>query len=131
MFHSIRKYAPMVLIFLISLFLVAILTDEYYDNGCIKVGLLIENSMEFETDVDELEEADCCAFQLSNTNQLVSTSFSLEVTLCEESSPILSHKQKLGLVRRYGPKSDALKYNYTRTIALSGMNSFEFVPFFM
>ena len=116
MFEVIRKYAPMVLIVLMSVFVVALAMDEYNDSRRIAEDLRIESCVELETEDYEWDEGQ--VQQLSPTLSQ-GEGFSPLAGDGREvfggPAPCISDKQKLGLVRRYAPRKGFARYNYART----------------
>ena len=57
-FQIIRKYAPMMLVVMMSLFAMALAMDEYNDSRRIAEDLRIESCVELETEDYEWDESD-------------------------------------------------------------------------
>ncbi len=116
MFQIIRKYAPMVLILLMSLFAMALAMDEYSDSRRIAEDLRIESCVELETEDYEWDELDLSS-QPVYAGGLSVMYISLPFTERQGvgSAPFISDKQRLGLVRRYAPRKALACYNYAQT----------------
>ena len=116
MFQIIRKYAPMVLILLMSLFAMALAMDEYSDSRRIAEDLRIESCVELETEDYEWDESDMSNLPVyagSMSAMYISLPFTEEQGI--SNSRFISDKQRLGLVRRYAPRKALACYNYART----------------
>ena len=114
-FQIIRKYAPMLLIVMMSLMAVALAVDEYNDSRRIAEDLRIETCMELETEDYEWDESDLSnqpAFNLTPTTPDIVGDSPL-VGIRERG--FISDKQRLGLVRRYAPRKALVCYNYALT----------------
>ena len=114
-FLIIRKYAPMVLVVLMSLFVVALVMDEYNDNRRITEDLRIENTMELETEDYEWDEGLTPNLTPVIISKGEGRNYMSLLTDYQLSAPYISDKQKLGLVRRYAPRKAFVGYHYART----------------
>ena len=114
-FLIIRKYASMVLVVLMSLFVVALVMDEYNDNRRITEDLRIENTMELETEDYEWDEGLTPNLTPVIISKGEERNYMSLLTDYQLSAPYISDKQKLGLVRRYAPRKAFVGYNYART----------------
>ena len=117
-FQIIRKYAPMMLVVMMSLFAMALAMDEYNDSRRIAEDLRIESCVELEAEDYEWDESDISC-------QPGRTCISRQPIMCISlpfksgegiaPSPRISDKQRLGLVRRYAPRKALACYNYAQT----------------
>ena len=112
----IRKYAPMILIVMMSLFVVALAIAEYTDSRRIAEDLKIETCVELETEDYEWDEFDDDS---GICNIAISQYAPIHRPLCTISNPLpsprISDKQRLGLVRRYAPRKALTGNNYVLT----------------
>ena len=115
-FQIIRTYAPLMLILLMSLFVVALAMDEYNDSRRIAEDLRIESCVELETEDYEWDESDL-SNQPTYTGSLSAMYISLPFREGQGvgSVPFISAKQRLGLIRRYAPRKALAYYNYALT----------------
>ena len=116
MFHIIRQYAPMLLILIMSLFVMALAMDEYNDGRRVAEDLCIESCVELETEDYEWDELDLSS-QPVYAGGLSVMYISLPFTEGQGlgSAPFISDKQRLGLVRRYAPRKAFACYNCVLT----------------
>ena len=116
MFQIIRKYAPLMLVAMMSLFAVAVAIDEYNDSRRIADDLRIESCMELETEDYEWDEgltqSLTPALTPHHTSLLNGSCLSL---LGRRERGFISDKQRLGLVRHYAPRKAFACYNYALT----------------
>ena len=117
MFQMIRKYATFIIIITMSMFVLALIVDEYSDSRRALDDLRIESCVELETEDYEWGDSD-----EDNMMQGVSNLISLMPNYCPShnfsfrySAIHQSDKQKLGLVRRYAPNDNFVSYNYILT----------------
>ncbi len=115
-FQIIRKYAPMILILLMSLFAMALAMDEYSDSRRIAEDLRIESCVELEMEDYEWDESNM-SNQPIYAGSLSAMYISLPFTEGQgiSNSHFISDKQRLGLVRRYAPRKALACYNYALT----------------
>ena len=113
----LRKYAPMMLIVMMSLFGVALAIDEYNDCRHAIEDLRVENCVELETEDYEWDEG-----QVQNLFQSISQGEGVSPfggkgreVFGVDTAPFVSDKQRLGLVRRCAPRKGMLSYNYILT----------------
>jgi len=116
-FQIIRKYAPMMLVVMMSIFAMALAMDEYNDSRRIAEDLRIETCMELETEDYEWDEGQVQPLtDLSLVSPKGRSSLSLGEGWGEVSrAPFISDKQRLGLVRRYALRKALVCYNYAHT----------------
>ena len=105
----------MVLVVLMSLFVVALVMDEYNDNRRITEDLRIENTMELETEDYEWDEGLTPNLTPVIISKGEGRNYMSLLTDYQLSAPYISDKQKLGLVRRYAPRKAFVGYHYART----------------
>ena len=111
----IRKYAPMVLVVLMSMFVVSLAIDEYDDSRRIAEDLRIEGCVELETEDYEWDEGLTPSLTPVIISKGEERNYMSLLTDYQLSAPYISDKQKLGLVRRYAPRKAFVGYNYART----------------
>ncbi len=110
-----RKYASAIILTLLSVFVVALTIDEWNDRQNILQDIRIEACMELETEDYEWDEAN----EFNTVDQIprgIENKKYNCIILCLadmfNNVSLLSDAHKLGLVRRYAPNNNCLKYNY-------------------
>ena len=119
MFPLIRKYASVLALVCMSAFAVCLLADEWHDLQRAWQDLEIEAMAELETEDFEWNEANA-TYQVAARSDLRQLAPCIVIPCMGrhelDSSPCISDKQKLGLVRRFAPNSAVRSYNYTRIL---------------
>ena len=105
----------MVPVVLMSVFVLALVMDEYNDSRRIAEDLRIENTMELETEDYEWDEGLTPSLTPVIISKGEERNYMSLLTDYQLSAPYISDKQKLGLVRRYAPRKAFVGYHYART----------------
>lgn len=116
MIQFVRKYAYVIVLVLMSAFAACLVADEWSDMRHAWQDLQIEATAEIEVEDFEWDE-------FGGDNGICRTTLpifeSLDCQLstinCQLSTPFISDKQRLGLVRRYALRKAILHHNYART----------------
>ena len=112
----VRKYAYVIVLVLMSAFAACLIADEWSDMRHAWQDIQIEATAEIEVKDFEWDE-----FGGDNgvcrTTLPIFESFDCQLSTinCQLSTPFISDKQLLGLVRRYAPRKAILRHNYART----------------
>lgn len=116
MIQFVRKYAYVIVLVLMSAFAACLIADEWSDMRHAWQDKQIEATAEIEVEDFEWDE-----FGGDNgicrTTLPIFESFDCQLSTinCQLSNPLISDKQRLGLVRRYAPRKALLSDNCTLT----------------
>lgn len=116
MIQFVRKYACVIVLVLMSAFAACLIADEWSDMQHAWQDLQIEATAEIEVEDFEWEESDIsCQPSDISRQPIMCISLPFKEGMGIGSSPFISDKQRLGLVRRYALRKAILCHNYART----------------